>query len=82
LDIFNRKLKNIIYFYVKLFLFKNLLGERLVEVQARHPERTLEVWFQDEARFGQQGCNSRVWAARGSRPRAPRQTEYEWLYLG
>lgn len=62
-------------------LLKNLLGQRLAAVQAQHPERTLEVWFQDEARFGQQGCNSRVWARRGSRPRAPRQTEYEWLYL-
>lgn len=62
-------------------LLKNELGAQLAQVQAQHPDRVLEVWFQDEARFGQQGCNSRVWAARGSRPRAPRQTEYEWLYL-
>lgn len=50
-------------------------------LQQAHPERRIELWFQDEARFGQQGCNSRVWARRASRPRAPRQTEYEWLYL-
>ena len=62
-------------------LLKNLLGEKLAQVQAQHPERTLQVWFQDEARFGQQGCNSRVWAKRGTRPRAARQIEYEWLYL-
>jgi hypothetical protein len=50
-------------------------------LQEAHPEQRIELWFQDEARFGQQGSNSRVWARRASRPRAPRQTEYEWLYL-
>ena len=39
-------------------------------------ERTLEVWFQDEARFASGAATARVWARRGSRPRAPRQTEY------
>ena len=62
-------------------LLKNELGTQLARVQAQHPDRKLEVWFQDEARFGQQGCNSRVWATRGSRPRALRQTEYESLYV-
>lgn len=35
----------------------------------------------DEARIGQQGTLTRVWAATGSRPTAVRQTEYEWVYL-
>lgn len=35
----------------------------------------------DEARFGQQGTLTRVWARRGSRPTAVKQTRYEWLYL-
>jgi transposase len=35
----------------------------------------------DEARFGQQGTVTDVWAKRGSRPRAVRQTRYEWCYL-
>ena len=35
----------------------------------------------DEARFGQQGTITNVWAKRGSRPRAVRQTRYEWVYL-
>ena len=30
------------------------------------------------ARVGQQGTLTRVWAKRGSRPRAPRDTRYEW----
>lgn len=41
----------------------------------------MQVWFQDEARFGQQGTLTYVWAARGSRPRAVKQTEREWVYL-
>ena len=39
------------------------------------------MWFQDEARVGQQGTLTRVWGERGSRPRAVRQTEYKWGYI-
>lgn len=39
------------------------------------------MWFTDEARVGQQGTITRVWAERGSRPRAPRDRRYEWAYL-
>lgn len=35
----------------------------------------------DEARFGQQGTTTRVWARTGSRPTAVKQTRYEWVYL-
>jgi transposase len=35
----------------------------------------------DEARFGQQGTLTRVWARKGSRPRAVRQAQYEWCYV-
>jgi len=41
----------------------------------------LEIWWQDEARIGQQGTLTRVWAERGSRPRAPRDQRYTWAYL-
>ena len=41
----------------------------------------VRVFFMDEARFGQQGTVTDVWAKRGSRPRAVRQTRYEWCYL-
>ena len=36
---------------------------------------------EDEARIGQQGTLTHVWAETGSRPEVPRQTEYEWCYL-
>ena len=48
---------------------------------AQPPGKRVEVWLQDEARVGQQGTLTRVWAERGSRPTAVKQTEYEWAYL-
>ena len=41
----------------------------------------IEVWFQDEARVGQQGTLTYVWAERGSRPRALRDLRYEWACI-
>ncbi len=43
--------------------------------------KPLEIWFQDEARVGQQGTLTRVWAKRGTRPRAVRDTRYKWAYI-
>jgi transposase len=39
------------------------------------------TFYQDEARFGQHGTIARVWARVGSRPRAIRQTQYDYLYV-
>lgn len=44
-------------------------------------EKPIEVWFQDEARVGQQGTLTRVWARRGTRPRGPRDRRYKWAYI-
>ena len=35
----------------------------------------------DEARFGQKGSLTKVWAPTGSRPTVIRQTRYEWAYM-
>ncbi len=43
--------------------------------------KPVEIWFTDEARVGQQGTLTRVWAKRGSRPRALRDRRFEWAYL-
>ena len=43
--------------------------------------KPVEIWFTDEARVGQQGTLTRVWAKRGSRPRARRDRRFEWAYL-
>ena len=48
----------------------------------RAPGTPIEIWFADEARVGQQGTLTRVWAKRGSRPRAPRDRRHTsaWLF--
>lgn len=53
-------------------------------VKALPPEakgKPLEIWFQDEARVGQKGSLTRIWARKGSRPRKPQDTRYEWAYI-
>ena len=55
---------------------------KLAEAIPAHARgRPIELWWQDEARIGQQGTLTRVWAERGSRPRAPRDQRYDWAYL-
>lgn len=46
-----------------------------------HPDKRVEVWLQDEMRFGQQGTMTSVWGETNSRPKVVRQTEYEWCYI-
>lgn len=41
----------------------------------------IDVWFQDEARFGQQNTTTRLWAERNTRPRAIKQQQFEYAYL-
>lgn len=41
----------------------------------------MDIWFQDEARFGQRNTISRVWAEKGSRPGLIRQQQYEYAYV-
>ena len=62
-------------------LLKKVLPEAIELLRKRFPDKTVQPWFQDEARIGQQGTISRVWADTGSCPRAIRQTNYQWTYL-
>ena len=41
----------------------------------------IEIWWQDESRVGQQGSLSRVWAAKGTRPRVVRQKQFLNTYI-
>ena len=61
--------------------FKVGWPERIKQIAVEHPNKRLRVYFQDESRFGQQGTNTNVWAEKGSRPTAVRQTEYEYLWV-
>src|SRR4051794_15303931 len=61
--------------------FKEIVVEQIAAIAERHPDERVQVWHHDEARFGQQGTLTRVWARRGSRPRRLRQNGRESLYV-
>jgi len=56
----------------------DIVAQRLPDTARGKP---LEVWFQDGARIAQQGALTRIWARRGTRPRAPRDQRYIWAYI-
>lgn len=62
-------------------IFKEVIADQIQAIREAHPEEDVQVWFEDEARFGQQGTLCRVWARRGSRPRGVKQTQYGYLYV-
>lgn len=41
----------------------------------------VDIWFQDEARFGQQNTTTHIWAEKGTRPRAVQQQQFLYTYL-
>jgi transposase len=41
----------------------------------------IEIWFQDEARVGQQGTHAYIWAPIGSRPLMVRDNRHDSVYL-
>lgn len=55
--------------------------ETILHTPGHLPLERIDVWFQDEARFGQQNPTTRLWAETGSRPRAIRQQQFEYGYL-
>ncbi len=44
-------------------------------------DKPLEICFQDQARIGQEGTVTRIWARLGSRPPGPRDSRYEGAYI-
>lgn len=46
-----------------------------------NPGKNVQVYFMDEARYGQKGTLTRVWAETGTRPTVIKQTRYEWAYI-
>lgn len=62
-------------------IFKEVVLDQIEAIRQAHPQEKIEVYFEDEARFGQQGTMARVWARTGTRPRAVKQTQYGYLYL-
>lgn len=61
--------------------FKKKTPEIIQAIQKSHPGKTIEVWFEDEARIGQQGTLTRIWAKVGTRPRISRDCRFESAYI-
>src|SRR5512147_2528996 len=61
--------------------FKEIVVEQIDAIAAAHPDQEIRTYHQDEARFGPKGTITRVWARKGSRPRAVRQTGFTSLYV-
>ena len=66
---------------VKVAQWKVQLPEVLSEVKKSQPGKSLKLFFQDEARFGQKGTMSKQWAPVGERPTRVRQDEFKNAYL-
>jgi transposase len=62
-------------------IFKEVVVDQIQAIAEAHPGEEVQVWHEDEARFGQQGTLTRVWARRGSRPRRVRQNGRTSLYV-
>ncbi|TMX67522.1 IS630 family transposase [Photobacterium damselae] len=61
--------------------FKKFKFETLLKIPGHIALKNVDIWFQDEARFGQQNTTTRLWAERGTRPRAVKQQQFEYAYL-
>ncbi len=62
-------------------IYQEVVNDQIRAIEEAHPGQEVRTYFHDEARFGQQGTITRVWAPRGSRPRAVRQTQYTYLFV-
>jgi transposase len=62
-------------------IYQEVVNDQIQAIEQAHPDKEVRTYFHDEARFGQQGTITRVWAPRGSRPRAVRQTQYTSLFV-
>lgn len=47
----------------------------------RRRDEDVQLWFQDEARVGQKGRNTRVWYEKGVRPTAPTDRRFKSAYI-
>ena len=55
--------------------------ETILRIPGHMGLECVDIWFQDEARFGQQNTTTRIWATKGSRPRVVKQQQFEYAYL-
>lgn len=62
-------------------IFKQEFPEQAKILAQKLNQNQIEVWWQDEARVGQRGTISRIWASKGTRPRVVRQQQFQSTYI-
>ena len=62
-------------------LTKRGLRAALKAAAAAHPDKHLQLWFQDEARVGNKGRVCHRWWLRGRRPPGLCDRRYQWTYI-
>lgn len=60
---------------------KKALKRRVRALRKKHPNKSVEVWTEDETRLGLKAITRRVWALKGHRPVSNGQARYQWLYV-
>jgi len=62
--------------------WKEEINFTINEVKCMHKEKEIEIYFQDESRFGQQTCRYRLWSKKGSRPTYIKQNGFlnSWIF--
>jgi len=61
--------------------FKKFQIKTILKIPGSIPLDKVDIWFQDEARFGQQNTTTRIWAEKGIRPRVVQQQQFTYAYL-
>ena len=60
---------------------KNFIPYILEKLPENISLNQVDIWFQDESRVGQQGSTTRIWAPKGTRPRAIKQQQFKYAYI-
>lgn len=61
--------------------FKTVLSGNILHTPIHIQPHQIDIGFQDEARTSQQKTTTHLWAPKGSRPRALRQQQFEYVHL-
>jgi DDE superfamily endonuclease len=57
------------------------LNDTVTDLRHAHPQKTVELWAQDEARLGLKPITRRVWTLKGHRPRCNGRHKFASLYV-
>lgn len=62
-------------------IWKKKLASLVANVQAEHPQATVELWTMDEHRLGLKPIVRRIWVELGQQPIANVNWRFQWLWL-